>query len=310
MDPLDIFRAFSFLFTTIIGILGNSALLAFFSCTAYQEHGLVTSDVILLNLTASNLVMALTRGLPNSLYIFGLLNVFSNTHCQLLVYASRVSRAMSICLTCFLSCFQSVTLMSTTSTCMHVRVRLQFYAGSIIVLLLLMNATMCITPLLYTVSVTNMSNTTNLEYSFRISYCIVIVPDRTSFLSNNFTLFARDLVFVTGMSVASCSILCILYKHGKQVKGIRSSERSESLSAETRASKMVSILVALYVLFFGIDNTTWFYQSTSSNNNLTSISDIRYFFSVCYASVFPFIILSFNRKLLLIIRQCTNGNPA
>ncbi|KAJ1138285.1 hypothetical protein NDU88_004676 [Pleurodeles waltl] len=213
---------------------------------------------------------------------------------------------MSICLTCFLSCFQCVTLKSTSSTYMYVKVRLQIYAGSIIVLLLIMNATMYIAPLLYAVSGINM---TNLEYAFQISYCFVIVPDKTYFLSNNFTLFARDLVFVTGMSVASCSILYTLYKHGKQVKGISSSERPQSLSAETRASKMVSILVALYVLFFAIDNATWFYQSASLKNNQTSISDIRYFFSVCYASVFPFIILLFNRKLMLIFHQCTNNKP-
>ncbi|XP_069488801.1 olfactory receptor class A-like protein 1 [Ambystoma mexicanum] len=303
MDPLEIVRAISFFSMTVLGICGNSLLLALFSWLAYQGPGLLTSEVILLNLTTANLVMAMTRGLPNSLYILGLPNVFNDTQCRLLVYVSRISRAMSICLTCLLSCFQCVTIMSTSVSCMQVKVRIQAYVGLIIVLLLMVNATICIMPLIYAVSGTNM---TNLEYSFRISYCIVIVPDRLSFLSNSFALFARDLVFVVGMSFASYAILYALYKHGKQVKTIRSSERSQSVSAEARASKTVSTLVALYVLFFGIDNSIWFYQSTAPKNILTSISDIRYFFSVCYTSVFPFVILLFNRKLLETIRGCTN----
>ncbi|XP_069098233.1 olfactory receptor class A-like protein 1 [Pleurodeles waltl] len=209
---------------------------------------------------------------------------------------------MSICLTCFLSCFQCVTIMSTSSTCMSVRLRLQANVGPIILFLLIMNGTMCIAPLLFTVSGTNV---TNLEYAFRVSYCIVILPDKASLVSNNFILFARDFVFVTGMSVASGSMLFTLYKHRKQVKGIRSAERTQALCAEVRASKMVSALVALYVLFFGIDNSIWFYQNTSPKNILTSTSEIRSFFSVCYASVFPFIIVFFSRKLLLSIRRYT-----
>ncbi|XP_069488800.1 olfactory receptor class A-like protein 1 [Ambystoma mexicanum] len=266
----------------------------------------MTSEVILLNLTVSNLVMSFTRGLPNTLYILGMPNVFNNTHCRLLIYVSRVSRAMSICLTCFLSCFQYVTLMSTTATCMRVKARLQVFLGPVVVLLLMVNATLCISPLLYTVSSTNL---TDLDYAFRISYCIVIFPGNTAFLINNFVLFARDLMFVVGMSIASYSILKTLYKHGQQVKGIRSSERSQSLSAEARASTTVGTLVALYVLFFGIDNSIWFYQSTSSKTVLTSLSDIRFFFSVCYASVFPVVILLFNRKLLKTMHRFWNENP-
>ncbi|XP_069488799.1 olfactory receptor class A-like protein 1 [Ambystoma mexicanum] len=274
---------------------------------AYQERGLITSEVILLNLAVANFVMALTRGLPNSLYIFGLPNVFSDVHCGLLVYVSRVSRAMSICLTCFLSCFQCVTLLSSTATCMHVKVRLQVYAGPLIVLLLMVNATMCITPLLFAVSDTNV---TNLEYAYRVSYCIVILQSYSSSLSQTLTLFARDLVFVVGMSIASCAILYTLYKHGKQVKGIRSSERSRPLSAEARASKTVSTLVSLYVFFFGIDAFIFCYQSTSTKNIVTFTSDVRFFLSVCYASVFPLVIVFFNQKVLRAIQHFSRKLPS
>ncbi|XP_069098234.1 olfactory receptor class A-like protein 1 [Pleurodeles waltl] len=210
---------------------------------------------------------------------------------------------MSICLTCFLSCFQCVTLKSTNATCMHVKVWMQGHVTGIVVILFMMNAVMCISPLIYTVSGTNV---TNMEYAFRFSYCIVIFPGNTSFVSNSFILFARDLVFVTGMSIASCSILHTLYRHGKQVKGIRNSEKSQSLSAEARASKTVSTLVSLYVLFFGIDNSVWFYQSTSPKTILTSTSDIRFFFSVSYSSVFPFVILFFNQKILQTLRRVSS----
>ncbi|XP_069488798.1 olfactory receptor class A-like protein 1 [Ambystoma mexicanum] len=267
---------------------------------AYQERGLITSEMILLNLAVANFVMALTRGLPNSLYIFGLPNVFSDVHCGLLVYVSRVSRAMSICLTCFLSCFQCVTLLSSTATCMHVKVRLQVYTGPLIVLLLMVNATICMPPLLFAVSDTNV---TYLEYAYRTNFCIVILPSYSSSLSQILTFFARDLVFMVGMSIASCAMLYTLYKHGKQVKGIRSSEQSRSVSAETRASKTISTLVAIYVLLFGIDSFIFFYQSTFTKAILTVTSDVRYFLSVCYSSVFPFVIIFLNQKVLRTIQR-------
>ncbi|XP_069098231.1 olfactory receptor class A-like protein 1 [Pleurodeles waltl] len=307
MDFYQVIKGTAFLLSSSIEILGNSILLVFFSCIAYEERLLMTSEVILLNLIMSNFVMALTRGLPNSLFIYGPPNIFSDIQCQLLVYVSRVSRAMSICLTCLLSCYQCVTLMSTTPTCMSMRVRLQTYIGHIIILLLVVNMTMCITPLLYAVSGNNI---TISEYAYRASYCIVVLPSNTSLLSQTLTLFARDLMFVAVMSIASFSILYTLYKHGKRVKGMRRNAQSQTLPAEARASKTVSTLVTLYIFFFGIDSCIWFYQSTSSSTILTSTSDIRYFVSVCYSSVFPFVILFYNQKVKHAIEHHTGEHQS
>ncbi|XP_029429398.1 olfactory receptor class A-like protein 1 [Rhinatrema bivittatum] len=280
-------------------MIGNAVVLVLFSFLACQERKILPSEVIVLNLAAANLVMAVTRGLPHALYVLGVGNFFSDTGCKAVIYTARVSRALSICLTCFLSCFQAVTLASTSVSCMRLKLHLQTQVLPIVFLLLLVNAAFCISPLLFTISGTNM---TNLKYAFSVGHCLVIFPDKLSLHGNSFALFARDLLFVAAMSGASSYIVCTLYRHGKRVRGIRSSERSQKISAEANAARMVTSLVLLYGVFFGIDNTIWLYQNAWSMNSLAAATDARYFFSICYTSVFPVVILIFNQRILYSVK--------
>ncbi|XP_014346519.1 olfactory receptor class A-like protein 1 [Latimeria chalumnae] len=294
MDLYNLVKGIIFILTAIVGVSGNLVILVSFYHIALQERKFVTAQVILLNLAWANMIMALTRGVPHSLFIFGLRFLFDDIGCKIVVFASRVSRAMSICLTCLLSCFQCITITKSTLKWLSLKGRMQKYVILIIIGLCVMNMLVCIAAVLFSVSSTN---TTNLEYTFNLGYCLVTFPDQLSFQVNGFAIFARDIIFVVLMALASAYILLVLFRHGRQVKGIRSSDRNNVTTAEGQATKTVVTLVTLYVLFFGIDNTIWFYQITVSKEVHSIVSDIRFFFSVCYASICPIVIIMFNPQI-------------
>ncbi|XP_043931980.1 olfactory receptor class A-like protein 1 [Protopterus annectens] len=212
--------------------------------------------------------MVLVQGLPQSIFVFGVTNLFNNTGCKVITFSFRLSRSMSICLTCLMSCFQYATLASTNPKWLYLKNKMQIFLIPITFFLIL-----------------------------NVGYCLVIFPNKMSFQANGFTIFARDLVFVIIMVLASANILLLLYFHGKQATQIRSSKQDPENTMERKASETVVTLVSLYALFFGIDTTIWLYQAAVSSEVQIVISDIRNFFSTCYASVFPIVTIIFNKNI-------------
>uniref|UniRef100_H2ZXC0 Vomeronasal type-1 receptor n=1 Tax=Latimeria chalumnae TaxID=7897 RepID=H2ZXC0_LATCH len=294
MELYNLMKGIIFFIVAIIGTVGNLVVLALFLHIAYQ-HKLTAAERLLLNLAWSNSIMLLTRGVPHSLFVFGLRDLFSDIGCKIVVYLSRVSRAMSICLTCFLSCLQCITIAtSTLKWVYYIKVKMQKYVIPITVFVCLLNMIICIGSVIFSISGTNSNYT---QFAFNLGYCIVNFPDKLTLHFNGFAPFARDIVFVVAMALASAYILLILYRHGKKVKGIRNSEHSHESTAEGQATKTVVTLVTLYIIFFGIDNTIFVYQIAVSKEVHTIVSDIRFFLSICYGLVFPFIIIGFNSKI-------------
>ncbi|XP_043931984.1 olfactory receptor class A-like protein 1 [Protopterus annectens] len=275
-----------------VGIVGNSIILGSFQKSVYHEHKSASTEIILFYTGLANLFMLLTRGVPKFLFDFGIRKFFNDPGCKFVVYVARVSRAMTICLTCFLSCFQCSTIASSKWKWAYIKVYMQTCLVRIMVGLLVMNMVACIAAPYLSVS---LNNSTEHKYIFNLGYCFIIFPDNVSFQVNGFVLFVRDLLFVVLMSASSVYVLLILYKHKKIVKHIKRSVQNQQ-TAEGQAAKIVVTLVSLYVLFFGIDNSVWFYQITSGQVH-PIISDVRYFFSLCYSSLFPFVIILLNKKI-------------
>ncbi|XP_043931987.1 olfactory receptor class A-like protein 1 [Protopterus annectens] len=275
-----------------VGLAGNSIILISLLSSKYYEHKSAPTEMILIYTGLANLFMILSRGVPHSLFVYGIRNLFNDAGCKVIIYVSRVSRAMTICLTCFLSCFQCSTIASSRWKWAYIKVYMQTCLVRIMVGLLVMNMAACIAAPYLSVP---LNNSTEHKYTFNLGYCLVIFPDNISFQVNGFALFVRDLFFVVLMSVSSAYILLILYKHKKMVRNIKNSVQNQQ-TAEGQAAKTVVTLVSLYVFFFGIDNSIWFYQIASGLVHPV-VSDVRFFFSVCYSSVFPIVIILLNKKV-------------
>ncbi|XP_043937553.1 olfactory receptor class A-like protein 1 [Protopterus annectens] len=283
-----------FFLTTVIGIFGNAIILVFMIYIALQEKKMMHSEVILSSLACSNLIHLLTVGLPHSLYPFGIIYFYTDLDCKSDVYLMRVSRVMIIGLTCLLSCFQCVTLASLNPQWATLKLKMQKYLILLILIVCLISLASSINSALYPVTG---RNATNLKYTFNLGYCLSIYPDKLVFELTGFISFARDVAFVVLMALASAHILLILHRHGKQMKGKRSSDRSQEAGVEQQASKMVVAFVVTYVSLFGIENTIWFYQISVSKQGDPSYNDSRYFLSFCFSSLFPIILAAYNQKL-------------
>ncbi|XP_043932206.1 olfactory receptor class A-like protein 1 [Protopterus annectens] len=292
MNTYETQKAVSFLALLIVGVPGNVLILVTFAQITYSDHHLLPADVILTNLAFVNLLHVLARGMPQTLFSFGVRNMFNTLGCQLIVFIFRVSRSLSICLTFLLSAFQSVTIAPADSKLSSFKQTLAKNNLYFIIFFWLLSGTTNF-AFIYSTSQTNL---TVYRFTVNLDYCFVQFPGKESYESNGFMYLIRDLIIVILMALCSIYILFVLYRHSKSIKGIRSSDRTQSVSAEARAAKTVVTLVVLYVILFGIDNMIWVYTLLVPQNAVVA-SDMRHLISSLYAAVFPLVIIFFNKKV-------------
>ena len=140
-----------------------------------------------------------------------------------------------------------------------------------------------------------------------MQFCVVRFPTRLSKDANGAVQVARDVVPMGLMATASLVILVFLYRHSRQVKGLRSGGGGGRDGAERRAAKAVVALVTLYVGLYGVDNGLWVHTLTVRRTMGSSlVSDLRIFFSSLYAALSPAVIIATNRKVQRRLR-CGRG---
>uniref|UniRef100_H3A458 Vomeronasal type-1 receptor n=1 Tax=Latimeria chalumnae TaxID=7897 RepID=H3A458_LATCH len=273
---------------TIIGIIGNVVTLTSFSHIAYQERKIMAVEKILVNLSGANLILLMTEGLPMSMYSFGLRHCFNDACHEFIYYVKMTFRGLSVVLTCLLSCFQSIMLAPNGPKTAKLKMKLQVHIVPILSLLFIFCILFNVDMSVFCISSYNI---TVLEYTDTTEYCFAVMFDLMGY-----GVFARDSLFVFLMALASFYILLVLYRHGKQVQGIRSAEQNRKSTAEGQAAKMVVTLVSFYVTLFGIDNIVWFYK-TFAYQLISQEFDIRMLTSLLYVTLFPFVIVVFNKKI-------------
>ncbi|XP_069488813.1 olfactory receptor class A-like protein 1 [Ambystoma mexicanum] len=291
MEFYDIVQGTLYFIVTFTGVLGNALILVFLLLIAYQEGKQATSEVILSHLAAVNLIIYLTRTLPSVLFKFGLRNIFDDVSCKVATLIFRVSRGMTIGLTCLLSCFQ-FAIISGSNKRITEKQKIHRCVAPVITVLYVTNAVTNIDAPIFTTAPYNL---TDLRYVFNPGFCIVVYPGKLVFDAKGYVTVAMDVFLVIVMSLASCRMLVVLYRHRKKMQDIRGPEQGQA-GAESQAAKTVVMLVSCYAVFFGIDNALRVYQ-TAANKTHIMVSDIHIFFTMCYGSMFPVILLIFNKKI-------------
>ncbi|XP_005987724.1 olfactory receptor class A-like protein 1 [Latimeria chalumnae] len=298
MDLCTMIKGVSFLLETGLGTLGNFLILLAYAYIVFREHKLSPVDMIFCHLAFANMMVLLTRGVPQTMTVFGLCNLLNDVECKIVIYTYRIVRALSVCITCLLSMFQAITVAPVTSTWASIKMKAPNNIIPSFLALWLINMAVCIAA---PFSSKAPRNGTVPEYTLNLGFCHVDFKDQVSYVINGIAVTMRDCIFVILMVVASCYILLLLHRHSQKVKSIRSSDRNQKTTAETRAAKIVIMLVLLYVVFFGIDNIIWIAMLTIAKVSPV-IADMRVFFSSCYAALSPFLIISSNKKIKAVLR--------
>ncbi|XP_063301084.1 olfactory receptor class A-like protein 1 [Pelobates fuscus] len=233
-----------------------------------------------------------TRGVPQTMTVFGMEHLLNDTGCKAVIYSYRIVRALSVSVTCLLSVLQAATI-SPVPKRFLVKIKDLKYLSITLIVIWAINMAVCIAaPFFSAVPRTNKLP----KYTLDLGFCHVYFPDQVGYIINGFAVSVRDFVFVAIMVFASGFIIRTLYKHKKQVQNLRRMNNGRNVEAESKAAKDVLRLVMLYVIFFGIDNIIWIYMLTVSQVS-SVISDMRVFFSSIYASLSPILIIISNGRL-------------
>ncbi|KAM9444272.1 olfactory receptor class A-like protein 1 [Clarias gariepinus] len=292
MDLCITIKGVSFLLQTGLGILGNTSVLMAYTHIAYVESRLQPVDKILAHLAFSNLLQMLTRSVPQTMVIFGLHNMLDDSGCKVVIYTYRIHRALSICLTGMLSFFQAVTIAPSVGPLLtKLKSRLSQLVMPTFIGLWLLNMIICITFAFFSISP---RNGTVPAFTLNLSFCHIDFHDSLTYVVNGAIISIRDFAFVSVMLASSGYILILLHKHSRQVRSIRRTQQGTSM--EMQAAKTVVMLVVLYSVFFGIDNVIWIYMLTVAQVP-SVVVDLRTFFSTCYATFSPFLMISTNKKI-------------
>ncbi|XP_030069282.1 olfactory receptor class A-like protein 1 [Microcaecilia unicolor] len=308
MNSYSIFKGIVFLFLALAGIPSNLAISVSYAIAIHSGKKIFPTDKIISLISIVNTIMLLTRGIPDTLFIFGVKDLFNSTGCKTIIYLSRLSRAMAIGLTCVLSCLQFATINPPSSKWAAWNARASKYLMSIVLAILVLNLLLCISSVVYSLPGSQYVNLTHNQFIFNLGYCKVFFPTKVEYHGHGLMLLARDVIFVVLMILASTAIIHLLYRHQKQMKKIHSSS-SQATMPEMKAAKAVVTLVTLYAIFFGVENTIFLYTMLGNDVNVY-LSDVRFLFSILYATVFPFIIIGTNYNVRKHLKCFTRENEA
>ncbi|ROL54775.1 Vomeronasal type-1 receptor 1 [Anabarilius grahami] len=291
MDLCVTIKGVSFLLQAGLGILANTLVLLAYAHILLTEAQLQPVDAILCHLAFADLLLLLTRGVPQTMTVFGMKNLLDDAGCKVVIYTYRIARALSVCITCMLSVFQAVTVAPAAGPLLsRLKARLPRLLVPTFAALWFINMAVCIAAPFFSVAP---RNGTVPPFTLNLGFCHVDFRDNLSYVINGVAVSVRDFAFVGVMLGSSGYILVLLHRHSRKVRGIR---RSQGASMETRAAKTVVMLVVLYTVFFGIDNVIWIYMLTVAKVPPV-VADMRVFFSSCYASLSPLLIISSNKKV-------------
>ncbi|MBN3297421.1 VN1R3 protein, partial [Amia calva] len=110
MEVRLVLKAAGFICLDVVGIPGNLTVFLFFCYLRLSDGHLSLNDLILSKLAFVNLVVVLCRGIPQALTALGIQNLFGEYGCKVVIFTYRIGRAMSICITSLLSCYQCIVI--------------------------------------------------------------------------------------------------------------------------------------------------------------------------------------------------------
>ncbi|KAL4622488.1 vomeronasal type-1 receptor 4-like [Arapaima gigas] len=282
-------KAAGFICLVAIGLPANLSVLLLFCRLRLSRGHLPPNDFILGNLAIVNLAVLLCRGIPQTLAALGLRHFFDDCGCKMVILGYRLGRAMSICVTALLGCYQSVTIAPSTPPWNTLKRWIPAHLPHAIIFLYGINIFDSYGAISYPQAPP--ANGTIPEYTLNLEFCIVVYPSPLTYVVNGVILTFRDVFFVGVMLLAAVYMLLVLYRHQQQVRGLKGASK-----ASAGASQAVLLLVCTYVVLFGVENALWGY--TLSLSRVTpAISDARVFFASCYSALCPVLIIATNRRL-------------
>ncbi|XP_031239990.1 vomeronasal type-1 receptor 4-like [Mastomys coucha] len=273
-----------FLSQTVLGMLGNSALICCFIIIDFTGIGTKPIDLIVKHLTFANIMVILSKGIPQTMAAFGHTYFLDDASCKLLFYLHRVGRGVSLGSTFLLSVFQAITISPLNSKWVWLKFKVSKFIGPLLGLCWSLSLLVNIFIIMI---VTDMSDKGNLTEFRQFIYCLVVKSSKQSCIIYLILLSFGDAICLGLMMWASGSIVLILFKHKQKVQHIHSSLSTKSFP-EIKATQRILTLVCSFVVLYGISVTLLMYLSFQAEID-TWLVNANVAMSACFPALCPFL---------------------
>nr|AEF00183.1 vomeronasal type 1 receptor E1 [Mus musculus musculus]AEF00185.1 vomeronasal type 1 receptor E1 [Mus musculus musculus]AEF00201.1 vomeronasal type 1 receptor E1 [Mus musculus musculus]AEF00203.1 vomeronasal type 1 receptor E1 [Mus musculus musculus]AEF00205.1 vomeronasal type 1 receptor E1 [Mus musculus musculus] len=268
-----------------LGILGNFSLLFYYLVLYNKERTLKIIDIILIHVFTSNSLIIFSKGLPEVLAVFGWNDLFDDVGCKLIMYVRKVSRSMSISMTCLLSVFQAITISTRNSCWKEFKEQTAKFMGLFIslcwILFMLVN-------MLFPVYTSTNRNSKNKTQKKDIEFCHSVGRDKmVDIMYTAFCVFPEVLFSLLIVS-SSTTMIVILYGHKKRVQHILHTHASPRTSAENRATQTILILVCTFLAFYTLSSVLQGYVALSHDPSWW-VMNIMTIISMGFPAIGPFV---------------------
>ncbi|XP_051063048.1 vomeronasal type-1 receptor 4-like [Phodopus roborovskii] len=276
------------LLQTTIGILGNFSLMFYYLVLCSRECILKPTDLILMNLMATNALIILSAGVPQTMAAFGWKEILNGLGCRLLLYIQGFGRSVSIGITCLLSIFQAMTISNKISSCKEQKVKSTKYIVCSISLLCVFYMLINSIFFLYTFFKRKSKNVTTKR---DFGYCSIVGSDEVTDALYTVLVVCPEVFFSFLMAWSSGSTIVILYRHKQRVQHIHSIHGPSRTSPETRATQNILVLLSAFLAFYTVSSILRGCISFLHNHNwwLVNINSLT---SLCFPSFGPFVLIN------------------
>ncbi|XP_044537817.1 vomeronasal type-1 receptor 1-like [Gracilinanus agilis] len=234
----------AYLLQTIIGVLGNFYLICHY-CFHLIQKSPKRIHLILIQLSFANAMFLLFRGIPMTIFSWGLKFFLNDIVCKIITYLQRVFRGLSICSTSLLSFFQAIIISPSSTKWAILKAKLHKSTVPCCILCWILNI---LIDAVLPVYINGPGNSTKSKWKNKIGYCSMDTYNMDQLKFHYLNAF-YDFIIVAVMSVSSAYMVFVLYQHKQQVQHIHSTKLYPRASPEIRATKAILLLVSIFFFF-------------------------------------------------------------
>ncbi|XP_076714092.2 putative vomeronasal receptor-like protein 4 [Callospermophilus lateralis] len=282
---LNYVKGMIFMFLTGLGTVLNMCVLVNYLC--YFRSTVKSIHLVIIHLPFTNIITLLTRGMPMTIFSFGLRSLLGDVACKVVVYLSRVARGLSISTTSLLTVVQAITISPRGSNWGSLKPRSAWHIFPLLVFFWILNSLISMNLPFYIKHISSM-NTSKIIRSD--NYCYFQLQNWTIGWIFIVLMVLRDAVFQGAMGGASGYMVFLLHKHHQQVLHLQTSKLLYRTPPEVKAAKSVLLLMLCFLFFYWTSCFMSLYVTFSLEKHFLKRSALE-FLDLGYAILSPFVLI-------------------
>ncbi|XP_067826152.1 olfactory receptor class A-like protein 4 [Heptranchias perlo] len=279
------------------GILGNSLVIWIAADTTRENHYLASSDLILMNIAAANLLLSLTRNTLLLTFDAGITVSFSDGGCKFMMFIWTWLRSGSIWVTLSLSLYHFVTIRTHRSMLERLSEKRR------VVLAMLVEWALSLVyssfALVYSSNIQNNSTNNLMVISSTIRPllgCVWTFPNEISSLTYTMiSVIIHEAIPISIMIFTNTGTLLFLYKHYRKTRD--ACFTSNRISTEWKAAKTILYLILLFIFCWGTHVFSVNYYNFRGSSSTRYMLIIARFSASGFVGFYPLVVATGHSKL-------------